>query len=189
MPTPALARFMSDMELSRFIAAVRTRNHTHQPRDLAMFMLLATVGMRPSEVLAMAPEDFRLHGAAPWIRIARMKKRLKARQFDEMEIPAELARVVAAYVDGKPAGAPVFGMHRRQAQRLFRYYAKLSGARPSLSLYCLRHTAATRILRVTKSIEVVQAVLGHERPDVSCIYAHITRRMIREGLASMPAVV
>lgn len=184
-----MARFMSDLELSRFIAAVRDRRHKNRPRDFALFLMLATVGMRPSEALAMVTEDFGLSGPAPWIRIARMKKRLGSRQFDELEIPQDLAAVLASHVTGRPPGALAFAIGRRTAQRLFHHYTKIAGVRSSLSLYCLRHTAATRILRATRSIEVVQSVLGHERPDVSCLYAHVTRRMVREGLAAMPAVV
>jgi integrase len=185
----SVRRFMSERELARFIVAIQTRRHVHRARDLALFVLLATVGLRPSEALAMTPEDFSLSGPRPWIRVVRMKKRLKARQFDEMEIPSELARVLHDHVQTCTPGRVVFKIHQRTAQRLFHSYTKRAGLRQCLPLYSLRHTAATRIFHSTKNIHVVQAVLGHERPDVSCIYAHVTRRMVREGLAATPPII
>ena len=45
-------RYLTDAELAAFMAAVRDRRHVHQPRDHALFALLANTGIRPSEARA-----------------------------------------------------------------------------------------------------------------------------------------
>ena len=183
-------RFLSDAELARFMAAVRERKHRNQPRDYALFALLANTGIRPSEALALERADLHLSGKAPWMRVSRMKKKNSAGRFDELQLPAYTAGVLLDYVEKyAPEAGPVFPIHRRQAERLFHTYARHSGIRERLWLYCLRHTAATRIYAATRDISIVQAILGHEKPDTSCIYAHVTREILQQHAAAMPVVL
>jgi site-specific recombinase XerD len=41
----------------------------------------------------------------------------------------------------------------------------------------------------TRDIAVVQAMLGHENPDTSTIYAHVPRSLLIETAYSMPVVL
>jgi len=184
-------RFLSDAELAAFMAAVRERRHKHQPRDYAFFALLANTGIRPSEALALRRSDCHLRGERPWIRITRLKKKKITPEFDELQITPELAAMLLPHVEsmGADPGAAVFLMGKRQAERLFHHYSRLADLRPGRWLYSLRHTAATRIYLATRDIHIVQAILGHERPDMSCIYAHVTRALLRETAGRIaPAV-
>jgi len=181
-------RYLSDAELGRFMAAVRERRHRNQPRDYALFALLANTGIRPSEALGLERGDVHL-GAAPWIRVRRLKKRATVRHYDELQLPARASEPLRDYLPAAPAQGPVFPLGRRQAERLFHYYAKRSGIRERLWLYCLRHTAATRIYAATRNISVVQEILGHEHPDTTCVYAHVTRGMLQQLAAAMPVAL
>jgi len=183
------SRFLTDAELGRFLEAARMRRHKNRPRDLALFSLLATTGIRPSEALALRHEDVHLDGPEPWITIRRLKTRRPNPVDQELAIPAELASVLREHVATVGAGVALFAMHRRQAERLFHYYARQARIPGRTWLYCLRHTAATRIYRATRDIRTVQAVLGHAHPDMSAIYAHVTRAMLREWARATTAVV
>ena len=183
-------RFLSDLELEAFMRAVRERRHKHQPRDHAFFALLANTGIRPSEALALTRADVHL-GAEPWIRVTRLKKKKVQPEFDELPLAAPAAEALRALLEcavGSPADR-VFVLGKRQAERSFHLYARIAGIGGHHWLYSLRHTAATRIYRATRDIHVVQAALGHEKPDMSCLYAHVTRIMVRDRLMGLAPVV
>jgi integrase len=178
-------RYLSDAELSRFMAVVRQRNN---PRHHALFAVLANTGIRPGEAHLLTRNDVHPHASPPWIRVRRLKKRRDATMIDDIEISAELATVLSAYlplaednVDGR-----LFTANRRTTQRLFKEYARRAGLWTGHHLYVLRHTAATRMYVATRDITLVQAMLGHESPDTSCIYAHIPKTLLLDAANTMP---
>lgn len=183
--------YLSDAELAAFMAAVRERRHVHQPRDHALFALLANTGIRPSEALALTRADCHLVGKLPWIKVGRLKKKRGAPVVDELQISPQLAMILSGrLVDvGETGEARVFGITRRQVERLFHAYASRAGLRRHHWLYSLRHTAATRIYRATRDISIVQAILGHETPDMSCLYAHVAKDLLAEAANAIPATV
>lgn len=178
-------RFLSDAELEAFLASVRERRHKNQPRDYALFVLLANTGIRPSEALALTWADVTL-GAEPRIRVIRLKKHKARQQFDDLPLPHPVVVALESLGLGDPS-AHVFEVGKRQAERAFHYYMRRAGLYDGRWLYSLRHTAATRIYRATRDIHVVQAALGHEQPDMSCLYAHLTRSMLRTTIEGLSA--
>ncbi len=181
-------RYLSDAELARFMAAVRERRHVHQIRDHAFFALLANTGIRPSEALALTAEHLHLEEAIPWIRITRLKKKKATREIDDLPVSPTLAEILAARAREVDPGSRLFPTTRRTAARAFHYYAWRAGFR-GCNLYSLRHTAATRLYDATRDIKLVQAVLGHEQPDMSCIYAHVQPSQLVAAMASFPVFV
>jgi len=183
-------RYLSDPELARFMAVVRERRHVHQPRDHALFALLANTGLRPSEARALTRGDCHLEGRAPWVRVWRLKKKKTLPEFDDLPIPEMVGEPLAALIARLPPGPEqrLFMIHPRQMQRLFHSYCRLASVR-RINLYSLRHTAATRLYCATRNIRTVQAVLGHESPDMTTLYAHIPDRILRDLAASFPAAV
>lgn len=182
------ARFLTDAELAAFMEAVRTRRHVNAVRDHALFALLANTGIRPSEALALTRADVHPHARPPWVRVTRLKKRHRA--VDEIQLTPALAGIVAERA-GEVAdpGARLFGMCARGAQRLFHYYARCAGITRKTHLYVLRHTAATRLYRSTKDIGLVQAMLGHNSPDTTAIYTHISRDVLLAAAIGLPVSV
>lgn len=181
-------RYLSDAELEAFMRAVRERRHVNQPRDHAFFALLANTGIRPSEAIGLTRATIHLTAARPWIRVWRLKKSKPA--FDDLEITEGLKDLLAARLMAIPEGedSRPFPLHRRTAARLFHYYARKAGILRKTRLYILRHTAATRLYRATRDIRLVQALLGHESPDTTAIYAHVPAEILRAA-ASTPAIV
>jgi len=184
-------RYLSDDELAAFMTAVRERRHVHQPRDHALFALLANTGIRPSEALALSRADCHLSGTQPWIKVGRLKKKRGAPVVDELQISPALASILRVYLTTvtEREDARLFQISRRQAERLFHTYADSAGMHGRHWLYSLRHTAATRIYRATRDISVVQAILGHETPDMSCLYAHVAKDLLAEAANALPVIV
>ena len=183
-------RYLSDPELIRFMAAVRERRHVHQPRDYALFSLLANTGMRPAEVRALTVADCHLEGRAPWVRVVRLKKRKSTPEIDDLPIPCEVAEALSAHIHSAALSGVdvVFRIPARRMQRMFHDYRATARIR-RINLYSLRHTAATRLYVATRNIRTVQALLGHERPDMTALYAHIPMAIQRELAATFPAIL
>lgn len=176
-------RFMSDAELSKFIEVVRGRKHH------ALIVVLANLGIRPSEALAITRADVHLDEAPQWVRVCRLKKRKSIAECDDLEVSTDLAAVLKAHMDTMGDRQRLFVVNRRSLQRSFKLYARAAGMPRSRKLYDLRHTAATRIYVATRDIKMAQALLGHEKPDTTTIYAHIPRRLLVETSRTVPTVV
>ncbi len=178
-------RYLSEQELAAFMDAVRRRGIA---RDYALFAVLANTGIRPTEALSLTRADVHVHARLPWIRVTRLKKRKAVPESDDIELSSDVAAVLATHVATVPdhSDARVFPLNRRTIQKTFKLYARRAGLWRGFHLYTLRHTAATRVYVATRDITIVQAMLGHENPDTSCIYAHVPYSMLVDIANTMP---
>jgi integrase/recombinase XerD len=176
-------RYLSDAELERFMAAVRERRHVHQPRDYALFALLANTGLRPSEARALTRADCHLEGRHPWIALHRVGKKHGPQPLARIYINRAVAAVVARYTDQLPDGL-LFPFTKRQSARLFHYYADKAGISPRRKIYALRHTVGMRLWAHTQDLRLVQAILGHCNLQATEGYVHTSDQSIRAAYAA-----
>lgn len=176
-------RYLTDAELGRFMAAVRDRRHVHQPRDYALFALLANTGIRPSEARAMTRSDVHL-GKEPWIQLHRPIVPMRPIPTNEMEIHPEVARVLARYCKDMAPEAKLWPFTKRSSQRLFHYYRAKAGLRPCYRIFTLRHTFGMRLWRHTHDLRIIQAMLGHQRLNPAHAYIHTPTVTVRAVLTN-----
>jgi integrase len=176
-------RFLSDAELDRFMAVVRERRHVHQPRDHALFALLANTGIRPSEALALTRADVHPHARPAWIRVRRLKRRHAADPLARLFLHTKVAAVVARYLESVPpaTGTKLFPFTKRQSDRLFRYYANKADLAGTYKLYALRHTVGMRLWRHTGDLRIMQAIMGHVRLKATSAYVHTAPERMRDA--------
>ena len=65
-------------------------------------------------------------------------------------------------------------MCRSTLQRAFRLALKKSGVKKTAHVHSLRHSYATHLLEQGENLRQLQVNLGHRRPEVTALYAHLT---------------
>jgi site-specific recombinase XerD len=148
-------------------------------RDYAILLLLARLGLRAGEVVALNLEDI------DW-EAGQMTIRGKGGRSAQMPLPADVGEAIAAYLrDGRPrcpsrrvfirAKAPLEGFASSVAicfivmQALRR--AGVDSARKGAHLF--RHTLACDLLRQGCSLDEIGELLRHQSPNTTAIYAKV----------------
>ncbi len=148
-------------------------------RNYAILLLLARLGLRGGEVVALNLEDI------DW-EAGQMTVHGKGGRFTQMPLPADIGEAIAAYLrNGRPhcssrrvfirAKAPLGGFASSVAicvivmQALQR--AGVESARKGAHLF--RHTLACDLLRQGCSLDEIGEVLRHQSPDTTAIYAKV----------------
>ena len=193
---------MNQEEAQRFLSAAKT-NRWH-----ALFALMLSTGLRPSEALALKWEDidFQRHVIRVQRKLTRVKggflfeppktKRSRrvvdfpvnltdvllehqARQAELGEIDPDLSLVFAGET-GQPA-------HERNIlKRHYRPLLKAADLPLSLRLYDLRHTHATLLLLAGVHPKVVSERLGHSSISITLdTYSHVLPTMQKESAAKL----
>lgn len=174
-------RYLSDDELARFMSAVRERHHVHQPRDYALFSLLANTGMRPSEARALVRGDFHITTHLRTVALHRPAKKHGARQLPRLFLQRPVAEIVARYLATLPDDPTIklFPFTKRQSARLFHYYGDKAGIVPRRKIYALRHTVGMRLWRHTQDLRMIQAIMGYTNQAGTAGYVHTSPETIR----------
>jgi site-specific recombinase XerD len=186
-----LPKFISSRELRRLLKSCDQRTHVGR-RDFAILLLLARLGLRRGEVVAIALND--IHWRQGEIII-----RGKGRRDTRLPLPSDVGSAVAAYIQrGRPATASkaVFLSCRAPYRPLTGYaitgvlhQASDRAGLPRIGSHRLRHTAATQMLREGATLSDIAQVLRHRSIDTTAIYAKVDHQRLRELAQPWPGGV
>jgi site-specific recombinase XerD len=152
-------------------------------RDYAILLLLARLGLRGGEVVALELEDI------DW-RAGELSVRGKGGRRDRLPLPADVGEALAGYLRrGRPRSDS-----RRVFLRAFAPFVGLAGtgalcgvlaracARAGVayaSPHRLRHTTATELLRAGAPLEEIGQLLRHRSARTTSVYAKVDEEQLR----------
>ena len=173
---------LSPEEVKRVLAMARSL------KARAMLTLAYGCGLRAGEVVRLRTGD--IDSEQKIIRIVQSK----GRKDRHVMLPAEVLKLLRQWWKVRPTASnnsvapeqrwlfPGRGQHRpmttRQFGRLFKEAAKAAGLRKTVSLHSLRHSFATHLLERGKDIRVIQALLGHSKPETTARYSRVAIGLI-----------
>jgi site-specific recombinase XerD len=171
-------RFLAGEQIQKILSSC-DKETTLGKRDYALLLLLARLGLRAGEVVALTLDDFDWEAGLVTVRG-------KGKRVAQMPLPAEVGAAIADYLaTGRPACS---------SRRVFiRGKAPLTGFASSVAICSLvdkaleragveskyrgshlfRHSLATLMLQRGASLPEIGDLLRHRRPDTTRIYAKV----------------
>ena len=176
------------MEAVQRVLAACARSTIRGKRDYAILLLLARLGLRAGEIVALQLED------VDWANAQLTVRSKKGDGWARLPLPIDVGRALARYLRVRPpsphrnvfvrgyapytpfvASGPVSVLVRKAIER-----ADVKSARTGAHLF--RHSLATEMLRRGASLDEIGRVLRHRHPDTTAIYAKVDLKALR-GLA------
>lgn len=166
---------MEEEEVARFLDGIE-EDSLLGLRDRCLMEVLYSSGLRPSEASGLKVEDVDLEARLLVV------KREKVGKLQLVPVTLSAAGWLAKQIEGRPGEEFVFGSTRplgaMAMNTRFKKWARAAGVyRQGLSLYSLRHSCATHLLRHGADLRYVQALLGHESVETTVVY---TRQSVEE---------
>ncbi len=183
-----LPRHLSPDGVEAVLASVRG-NPRHGARDYAMLLLMARLGLRAAEVIAIQLDDI------DW-RAGELLVRGKGKLHDRLPISAEVGEALSRYLReerGPTTCRTVFVTHRAPhcafkdgqiVNAILKDALAATGQKPVtpyVGSHLLRHSLATRLVNAGASLDEVGDVLRHRSRTSTMIYA----RLDIDGLRSI----
>lgn len=183
-----LPRHLSPDGVEAVLASVRA-NPRHGARDYAMLLVMARLGLRAPEVIAIQLDDL------DW-RAGELLVRGKGKLHDRLPITAELGEALSRYLreERGPTNSRTMFVTHRAPHRAFKdgqiINAILKDAlaatgqkpvTPYVGSHLLRHSLATRLVNAGASLDEVGDVLRHRSRTSTMVYA----RLDIDGLRSI----
>lgn len=170
------------------VLAACDRQTARGRRDYAILLLLARLGLRAGEVVALRLEDI------DWVA-GRLTLRSKGGRWSQFPLPADVGAALAAYLrQDRPRCASRRVFLRQYAPRVgfanwlaisalvARALARAGIAAPHTGAHVFRHSLATTMLREGASLAEIGELLRHRSPQTTLLYAKVDLGALR-GLA------
>jgi len=178
LPTEAVQRVLNACE----------RSTVRGKRDYAILLLLARLGLRAGEIVALQLDDI------DWGDGQLAVRSKKGNGWARLPLPIDVGRALAGYLKVRPpspyrnvfvrgyapytpfvASGPISVLARKAIER-----ANVKSDRTGAHVF--RHSLATEMLRRGASLDEIGRVLRHRHPDSTAIYAKVDLNALR-GLA------
>jgi len=161
-------------------------------RDYAMLLLIATYGLRNSDIVALTLEDIQ------WRREILLLTQHKTGQPLVLPLTDAIGTALLEYLrHERPtsacrqlflrARAPLGPLARTAVTDVFQAWARRSGlAIPFQGAHCLRHSYALHLLRQGVSLKAIGDVLGHRTVESTCGYLRLSFQDLRDVALPVP---
>lgn len=179
-----LPKALPTQQVEQLLASCDRRSPVGR-RDYAILLLLARLGLRAGEVVAMTLDDIDWEGAV-------VNVRGKGPRHDPLPLPQDVGEALVDYLRHARPGcdtrrifirgrAPRCGFASSCAIEdvVERAFAR-AGLEPAFKgAHVLRHSLATRLLQHGASLAEIGDLLRHRRPETTQIYAKVDLKALR----------
>ena len=188
-PEP-LPKFLDDRDAAKVMAAARA---SADPRDRLVVELLARTGMRAGELADLDADAVVRIGAGHWLHIPLGKLRTDRYVPLHPELVELLAAWTAANLEHIRAHKRLAADHRGPLNRhvicrIVHRVGRAAGV-PGVHPHRLRHTLATQAINRGMRLEAIAALLGHQKMEMTLIYARIANRVVADEYAAVSAKI
>jgi site-specific recombinase XerD len=161
-------------------------------RDYAMFLLIATYGLRISEVVAITVDD--IHWRQSRLRIHQSKTSSPL----ELPLTNEVSTALVKHLQRTPPSlpyrriflrmrAPIGILKRTAVADAFQAVVQKSGLRiPFQGPHCMRHSLATHLLKNGTPLKTIGDILGHRSVASTSAYLRLATGDLREVSLPVP---
>jgi integrase/recombinase XerD len=161
-------------------------------RDYAMFLLIATYGLRASEIVAINLEDIRWRQ-----RILRIHQPKTSSPL-ELPLTNEVLSALVKHLKRTPPPAPYrraflrvrapMGVLKASAvTETFQALVRKNGLSiPYQGPHCLRHSYALHLLKNGTPLKTIGDILGHRTAESTCLYLRLATGDLREVALAVP---
>jgi len=155
-------------------------------RDYAMFLLIATYGLRTSEIVTVTLDDL------CWRQGRLQVHQRKTSSPLELPLTNEVSTALVKHLKRTPPPppyrriflrmrAPIGVLKRTAIKGAFRSLVRKSGIRiPFQGPHCLRHSLAVYLLKSGTSLKTIGDILGHRSPVSTSTYLRLATEDLRE---------
>ena len=186
-----LPRSLAWETVQAFLAAI-DRATPKGRRDYAMFLLIATYGLRTSEVAGLRLDD--IEWRAGRLRVARPKTQSPIVLPLTQEVGAALLDYLRYARPDLPCRevflrvrAPAGPLAPTAVTEAFQAWTR-HGALPITyqGPHCLRHSLAVHLLRQGTSLKAIGDLLGHRSAESTCVYLRLHVEDLRDAALDLP---
>jgi site-specific recombinase XerD len=187
----SLPRYLPASDVERIVAACDPST-TLGSRDRAIMLLLARLGLRAGDIVALQLTDINWHEAS--LRVVG-----KGRRETRLPLSQEVGDAILRYLEFRGAGSDVdtlflptrAPMHRPLSSQavstiVARAIQRAGVIAPSKGAHLLRHSAATEMLRQGLSLEDIGAILRHRSAETTAHYAKVDLAALRKVTQPWP---
>lgn len=179
-------------ELVRKLLSSIDRSTPMGRRDYAMLLLIATYGLRVSEVASLTLDD--VEWRAGYLRLIRPKSDGRLM----LPLTDEAGNALVDYIrSGRPSlchreiflrlTAPAGALSRSAVAKVFRRCVQRSELPiPFQGPHCLRHSVAVHLLRQGTSMKAISDLLGHRSVESTAVYLRLDIEDLREVALDLP---
>lgn len=185
--------YLEEDDLRQFLGNVEGK---YKARNLAVFLLMAYMGLRVGEVHTLNIGDYQ-----PERRTLRVFG--KGRKWRNVPVPADVAayldtalderrtpwrgnREEALFISQKGRRLSIRAIQGIASETFQRFQSGIPAARRQpYSSHKLRHSFATMLLRKGADLRTVQELLGHSSIQTTTVYTHITDREKEEAMSRL----
>lgn len=173
-------RILSNREIDRLMKAAQKLDD----RLYMMLLMLLYTAQRPKSILSLKVSDIDLHKREIGL------EEIKGQEARFIPIADKLYDPLAQWIEAKDPGESLIGIgYDRMVEltgEVFKPFNKdldyKTDRHKWASMYSMRHTAATRILKNTGNIKLAKEILGHSDLKMTEIYAQLANEEKKAGV-------